>query len=214
MEISIQNNTNFKAKPIASSKNILSASAKPIKLYQLTADDKVFLEKLKNKVHIAELMPNLPASDAQNWQDVLDFTINSAMDKKIKKYIAFWNSKPCSIMTVQKTGDTLNLLGIASIPIDINKKASYAGQTMFYQLFRLAQKFKSNSIELEAVKNSPFNLVKKYKEIGFNVVDEGNRYISMSCKNKDISASCKNIQKRIQFKLLPFKKDKNLNNMI
>lgn len=214
MEMSIQNNINFKAKPIALSKNILSASAKPISLYQLTADDKVFLKKLKKKVHISELMPNLPTKDAQNWQDVLDFTINSAMDKKIKKYIAFWGNKPCSIMSVQKTGDTLNLLGIASIPIGINKKAHHAGQTMFYQLMRLGQMFKSNSIELEAIKNSPFNLVKKYKDIGFNIVDKGDRYISMSCKNKDIHTSCKNIQKRIQFKLLPFKKDKNLNNMI
>lgn len=199
MQLSNSSNINFQAYKIAQVKNVIRNTGPKVEIYQLTSSDNAFLDKLKNKINISKLMPTLSNNAAQNWQDILEFTINTAKDKSTKKYLAVCENRPCAIMTVQKVEDSLNLLGVAAIPTGSGKKVHFSGQMMFFQLMRLAGLLNVNSIELEAVKNSAFDLVAKYKELGFKVDEEGERYVSMSCSKDDFKFAKQNISKKIRF---------------
>ncbi len=194
MQISNSNNLNFQARKIALAKNIFNSKSTHIDLYELSSKDTKFLEKLRDKINIPELMPDLAEHDAKSWQDVLNFTINAALDKSIKKYLAVSGQKPCGIMAVQKEGRTINLLGISSIPVGVNEKVNYAGSTLFCQLFQNAKTSKPRQIVLEAMLNSAFDLVSKYKEKGFYPGKAGERYISMKCPKRHIIPQFKKLQ--------------------
>ena len=194
MQISNSNNLNFQARKIALTRNVFNGVKTHIDLYELSSKDTKFLEKLRDKINIPELMPDLAKPDAKSWQDVLNFTINAALDKSIKKYLAVSNQKPCGIMALQKEGRTMNLLGISSIPIGVNQKANYAATTLFCQLFQNAKNSKPNRIVLEAVRNSGFDLVSRYKEKGFFPGETGERYISMKCPKRQIIPQFKKLQ--------------------
>ena len=201
---------NFNAKKIATTQQVLKSRTAKIDLYKLTSKDNAFLQHLKENTSIAELMPNLPEHATKNWQDILEFTINSAMDKKIKTFLALRNRKPCAIMTIQKNDDILNLLGIAAIPTDINKKVKFAGLSLLCQLLKIAKSLNVRYVELEAVKNSHFNLIQTYKKIGFDVVEQGEKYVSMSCNAQNIKQNLNNLVKKLGYKTILFEPDSKL----
>jgi len=214
MKITNSQNLNFQARKIALTKNVFNGTSTHIDLYELSGSDVNFLQKLKDKIKIAELMPNLKDGEAKSWQDVLDFTINAALDKSIKKYVAISGEKPCGIMALKKEGRVLNLLGISSIPVDVNKKVAFSGSTLFCHLFSNAKKSKTKKVILEALRNSHFDLVTKYKEKGFFVGQQGERYISMSCPSYNIRAQLKRLQAATSYVPAKSKKDVSLDSFI
>lgn len=52
-------------------------------------------------------------------------------------------------------------------PTEFGKKVKFAGQTLFYQLFKDFEQIKGKRIKLEAITNGPFDTVSKYEKLGF-----------------------------------------------
>ena len=214
MQVSNSQNLSFQARKIALTKNVFNGKITHIDLYELSSYDVDFLTKLKEKTNISTLMPNLTEADANSWQDVFNYTINAALDNSIKKYLAVTGNKPCGIMAVQKIGRRMNLLGVSSIPLDVNKKVNFAGSTLFCQLFQMAKTSKSKSLMLEAMKNSAFDLVSKYREKGFFIGEEGERYISMHCPKRNVRAQLKKLQEATNYLPVKYAKEVSLDSII
>lgn len=214
MQVNNYPNVSFKARKVATTRNVFKNVNTNINLYELCSKDNKFLSELKTKVNIKQMMPDLPEVAIESWQNILDFTINAAKDSQTIKYIAISDKKPCGIMVIQPNGKRLNLIGVASIPTDVNKKTNFVGNTLFCQLFRIAQDLKSNTIELEAVKSSPFNLVRKYIELGFKIDEEGERYISMSCNVDNVRMQLKKLLATILYKHTNSTRHKSLKKVV
>ena len=213
MKIITNYNQNFEAKKVAVTRNIYKNKATNIELYELSKQDTSFLNKL-HQVNIADLMPNLDKNTILNWQDMINFTINSAKDSQLKKFVAISNGKPCGIITAQTDNKILNIVGIATIPTGVNKKENYVATTLLFHIFKLANKLKTKLITLEAIKYSPFNLLNKYTKRGFAVKDVGNRYITMTCDRKMFQKQIAALTKEINYKVVNAHKHKSLNTLI
>ena len=195
----ITDSQNFEARKIALTRNVFNNKKTNIELYELSSSDRNLLNHIGQNISIKEMFPNLKNEKVRSWQEILDFTVNVAKASGVKKILALSNNKPCGLATVQIEKDSLNLIGIVSIPQDVNKKETFVANTIFCHLFKLANSLKVKNIALEAVKNSPFNLVKKYSELGFEIDKAGDRYISMVCPRRNILEQFAKLKKLIHY---------------
>ena len=161
---------NFKAVKVATAKNTLGKITTDIEIYKLQKEDRSFLENLKKKTSIKKMYPKLDSLAQARWQHIFEYCINNILDSfgnRNTAYLAVKNKKPCGIMTYTDKGSELYLDGICSIPIEENKKVSLVGKTLFLQFFKDLEKSKAKKATLSAVNDGPFNVVKKYQELGF-----------------------------------------------
>ena len=163
---SINNNyfPQFKAIKVATTRNMVR-NFDAIDIYKLNPKiDNTFLSKWKEKVDIRTLFTKLPEFDKARWQQVLDYSINSAADIAYTAYVAVSNNKPCGIISyLHNNKNNIFIDGICSVPVNTNKKVPFVGTTLIYQAFKDAKEKNSEEIILDAVNNGPFNIIEKYK---------------------------------------------------
>ena len=181
----ISNNKNFspqfKAIKVANTLNKIKGVTTEIEIYQLTKEDKNFLQKLENRISIKKLCPNLKDEIQQRWQQVFNYCIQEAKESFNKTFITISDGIPCGILTLfEDCGKNLEFLGISSIPNQFGKKVNFGGQTLLYQLFKEAEK-EGKGIQLQAIHNGPVDVVKKYKDLGFITIGASEKYTDMEC---------------------------------
>lgn len=172
-------NIKFNARQIAKTKNLKNGITTHIEILELGKSDIEPLNNSLNKISIRRLYPNLSKEKIDLWENILEFAINNVNSGEMKSFLAIFNNKPCGLMTIQEN-KKINVIDMVAIPIAKNKKANLTGHTFFKFLFNRAIEKKASSIELEAVKGSPGNPLKLYKALGFNIIENGDRYVSMS----------------------------------
>ena len=161
---------NFRAIKVATTQNTVGKFVTKIDLYKLQKEDKKILESLKSKIDIKKLFPKLDTLALERWQHLFKYCINNfidSFDDYNTTYLAVKDNKPCGILTYSDKGSEYYLDGICSIPTDTNKKENYVGQTLFLQFFRDLQKENIKKATLSAVNDGPFDVVTKYKKLGF-----------------------------------------------
>ena len=189
---------NFKAVKVAETSTVIGRMQNHIDIYKLGNEDKNFLQKLAIKTNFKDLMPELPETASTRWQEILYYCITSAFDKKNTTYIAMNNNKPCGIMTYYSKASSLFLDGICTIP-SRNKKIPYTGQSLFLELFKIAEAAKAKSIQLDAVQNGPFDVVSKYEELGFKKDPTSTPYTRMVCSKYKIKEQLKELSSIISY---------------
>ncbi len=143
------------------------ANAGNLKLYKLKGSaDLRYLKTLPDTIDIGELMPHLPKDQAQRWQEMLEYAVDTAQIPENTTYLETIGNKPCGIITFFMD-KTAKLDCICTWGVETGKKVQLAGKTLFYQLFRDFQDFKGRKLELEAITNGPTDTIKKYSELGF-----------------------------------------------
>lgn len=169
MNITFQNSytTNFKALKVATTQNVIGKKVTNIDLYRIQKEDKDFLLNLKNKIDIKKCCPKLHELAINKWQHILNYCVNCALDPEHTTYVAINDGRPSGIISYTYDRCGIYLSGVCSIPTESGKKVSLGGQTMFLQLFKDALGTDSKNISLSAINNGPFNVVNKYKELGF-----------------------------------------------
>lgn len=202
------NDISFRAKPIATTKNIYKKVATKIDIYELTPRDKQYLEDLRKNTDYKKLAPDLCEYAQKRWQKVFNYAIDEAQSKYNKSYIAIHEGKPCGIMAVGDDISGLKLECICDIPSKDGKRVNYTGSTLFCQLFKLADELKSKCINLSAVPDGPFNVVKKYQEKGFKTIDQSSDYVEMRCNKYNIKEQLNELLSKITYK--PLKGDKEI----
>ena len=144
------------------------ANAGNLSLYRIAdAADKKFIKGLPDRIKIKELMPNLSKQGSDRWQEMLEYAVDNAQYPENITYLETHNNKPCGIITFRTENRTTFLDCICTFPTIIGEKVKLAGKTLFYQMFKDIQDIRNAKIELEAITNGPFNVVKKYEELGF-----------------------------------------------
>ena len=205
--INNSNNINFNAIKVATVKNCVKKDALKIDIYRLTPKDSKFLEKLLNKINYKELYPNLTEAEQKVWQDIFRYCIFKATEKRNTSFIAMSDNKPCGIICYAKD-KIMNLLGICSIPTDIEKRTPFVGKALFYQAFNDAIESNSTSLQIEAVNDSPIDVVKKYTDLGFKTISSEGRYTQMNINIQKVKEAIKELKTLIKFKKCnPVEKD-------
>lgn len=144
------------------------ADAGDLSLYKITdLSDKKYIKNLSEKIKIKELMPNLGKDESDRWQEMLEYAVDNAQYPENITYLETHNNKPCGIITFRTENKTTFLDCICTFPTVVGEKVKLAGKTLFYQMFKDIQGIRNSQVELEAITNGPFNVVKKYEELGF-----------------------------------------------
>ncbi|MBR2430814.1 hypothetical protein IKB17_05075 [bacterium] len=191
-------NYNFKAIKIAKVSNVCVDNA-VVDIYKITKNDKKFLEKLEQKIDYKSLFPKLDDYSIDRWQNIFRYCISQILEGYNTSYIAFFNKKPCGLLTSVQEGNDLYLDGICSIPVEINKKFNGIGKILFFQFFKDFQKNKCKTASLSAVNNGPFNVVKKYEKLGFVKDPCSFPYSKMVCNKFKIQTQLQNLEKEFEY---------------
>lgn len=202
MQTNFQNNLyniNFNARRIAKAKNRHKGITTHLEIFKIDSSDTSYLKDLYKKISIDKLYPNLSPELKEIWQNLLKFGIGNSGNPNLDTYLACFDKTPCGIVSTTQGKKHLSVIDLISIPIDINKKANLAGQTLFYHIFKNAKKNKTKVISLEAVNESSGNPVEKYKNLGFKEIEKDNRFTSMECDKENISQQVCKLKDKINY---------------
>lgn len=215
MEIySYQKYPQFKATKIAHTRNNIGKITTSIEIYKLGREDHNFLNKLAKKINFNELFPKLDTYSIERWKHILEYCIKTALNPDNQTFLAVSDNKPCGILSYSNDRNSLYLDGICSIPIEKNKKVNFVGKTLFLQIFKDAKEKNCKSIILDAVNNGPFNVVKKYENLGFKKDRTTFPYTKMVCNKHKIAEQLKELPFIIDY--IPHKEEEivNLNKIL
>ena len=171
-------------------------------LTQITLEeDKKFLKELE-KIDYKKLCSNLRPELQERWQKVFNYSLNSALDGDHTTYIAFESKTPCGILTFIEDSSFF-LDAICAIPNKQGKKTNLVGKTLFYQIFKDANRENANSIELKAINDGPFNVIDKYSKLGFKTEQHAtDEYTPMRCSKHTIKQQLKELPFEIDYEEL------------
>lgn len=215
MEINNKNNTlNFKAIPIAATKNKFHGVTTKIDLYRLTKSDNSFIRKFASKVNFNDTLKNLNEYDRKRWRQVFDYAVDSILDNENNSIIAFSNNIPCGILSFFDDVRSLYLDVVCNIPQGNGRKVNFCGTTLIYQLFKYADILKVKNIILSAVTDGPFDNVSKYKRLGFKDLGMEGNYVKMSCNQYKIKETLDELSSIIDYKPLNTKQNVRLEDLV
>jgi len=139
-------------------------------IYDITPADSAFLKDMYNNTDLSKLMPKMNKRYLEVWNQLLEFAVKTANYSGKKAFIGTCNNKPCGILNYSDLGSKFNLNYVVTFPDKVEHRVPYAGQILFNELFGRFIKSNAQKIDLEALIDSPFNPVMKYKKLGFGSV--------------------------------------------
>ena len=144
------------------------------KLFSVNFKDRGFLDKMYGAINLEKLMPGLYEYDYIVWDEILHTAIKKSKGAYSQSILGVCNNKPYGILHYNDFGKDYQLSYVATFPAEPEKRVPCGGQVLFHELFsRFIQSDKKN-IELCAVKDSPFNPVETYHQLGFTTTNEDN----------------------------------------
>ena len=180
MKISnINNSPAFGAYHIANAKNFVNNVQNELKIYELSVEDKPFLQELKQKTNLEKLMPNINKNELAVWNNIFNIAIQQAAAKTKNGLLACFNDMPCGIAAFTRKPHSFKIDTICAIPTQNNGKIPLTGKSLFSIIFRDFLDSKAAFINLDAVTNGPFSAVAKYMQLGFKQRGGENGIIAM-----------------------------------
>ena len=197
----IQNNNypNFKAIKVAEVKGSVVSNMPKFDIYKLEDRDRTFLCDLKRSVKFKDYFSKMSDDLIARWQKIFNYCMDTAISNDNITYLAFWGKHPCGVMTYQNESPII-LDGVCSIPVEKDKKLPFVGKALFYQLFKDAKDADTKGIRLKAVTDGPYDVAKKYEEMGFKrEFSDDMEYIDMSCNKHKIKEQLKEFPYEIDY---------------
>lgn len=215
MEIYNKNNTfNFRAIPIATTKNRFHGITTKIDLYELTKADNSFIRQLSSRVNFNNTLKKMNEFDRKRWKKVFDYAIDAIQNNENSSIIAFSNNKPCGFLSFFDEVRSLYLDVVCNIPQENGKKVNFCGTTLIYQLFKYANLFNVKNVSLSAVTDGPFDAISKYKRLGFKDLGMDGNYVKMSCNQYKIKETLKELSSIIDYKPANTKQNVRLEDLV
>lgn len=205
---------NFKAIPLAKTKNKFKGFTTKIDLYELTKSDRRFIENLAANSDFSTNLAKMDEFDRKRWKKVFDYTIEAAQNPDNQSIIAFSDNKPCGILSFFDEVSSLFLDAVCAIPQHGGKKVNLGGTTLIYQLFKFAENYKVKNITLSAVTDGPFDVISKYKKLGFKDLGMEGDYVKMSCSQFKIKEKLKELSSIIDYKSVNNPEKINLEDLV
>lgn len=175
MKVTPNNSTNFRGIHIANAVARVNNAGNSFKLYKLTNRDADYLDYLRKRTNLAELMPNLSEMETDIWQSVFSNAVNTALVPNRNTFLIASDNKPCGLAVSSKGYyNRYKLNQICTFPVECGKRIALAGKTLFRPVFDEFLNSKCKGMELEALKFGPFGAISKYKELGFGMCGGSN----------------------------------------
>lgn len=180
MRVNPISNISTKGVPIADVK--VKGINNSYKLFSVNFKDREFLDKMYEAVELDKLMPNLYEYDYIVWDEILHTAIKKSKGAYSKSFLGVCNNKPYGILHYNDFGKEYQLSYVATFPTEPQKRVPCGGQILFNELLKRFVQSDKKGIELCAVKDSPFNPVGTYHQLGFRTTDEDNynEFMSLS----------------------------------
>ena len=159
---------NFQARQIATAYLKGAPKKHAIKLYALHSEDKVFAEKMLNKLNLEKLYPNEHSyENFKPWKGIIDYAVASIGQKSV--VLAVQDKRPCGIMAFEEHSDYLHLNFLAKWRTQPNKDTSFVGKALMHHLFDVAHEGLQWNIELVPSNFNPRGRDCKnfYSKLGF-----------------------------------------------
>lgn len=174
----IQNNSgqNFTAIHKFNIKNTTNLDKKiNFKVFEITPSDKSFLNSMYENIDLEKLTKGITQDKIEVWYTMIKEAIRLAQNSKNKSYLLAQKQKPCGIMTFTPEGKKYEILRVATWPIKKDEKTPLAGTALFKTTFEdFAAQSDTSKIELDAIKNGPYDVISKYLKLGFKPLGGGN----------------------------------------
>lgn len=199
----------FGAIPIARTKNKFKGLTTKIDLYELTKSDRKFIENLAANLDFSTNLAKMDEFDRKRWKKVFDYTIEAIQNSDNQSIIAISDNKPAGILSFFDEVSSLFLDAVCAIPQPGGKKVNLGGTTLIYQLFKFAESYKVKNITLAAVTDGPFDVISKYKKLGFKDLGMEGNYVKMSCNQYKIKEKLKELSLIIEYE--PVKNPEKIN---
>ncbi len=184
MRISKTDKTNFRAIHIANANNSVKGVATNFKIYRITERDSDFLDCMK-AIDLGRLMPKMRATDVDTWDSVLKSGLMYARDTERKAFLLASESRPCGIIAAKKQFNKYMVESFCTFPIEPEKRLPLAGKTLIRPLFEDFLSSAQRTLELNALKYSPFSGISTYLSLGFKMCG-GSDYVELMRTNKDL----------------------------
>lgn len=180
MRVNPVSNISTKGVPIADVK--VKGINNSYKLFSVNFNDREFLDKMYEAVKLDKLMPNLYEYDYIVWDEILHTAIKKSKGAYSKSLLGVCNDKPYGILHYNDSGKEYQLQYVATFPTEPQKRVPCGGQILFNELLKRFVQSDKKGIELCAVKDSPFNPVETYHQLGFKTTEEDNynEFMSLS----------------------------------
>ena len=177
----------------------LNNSKQCIDLYQIDKHDKVFLKQLRDNIDLKRRMPGLCKYEYERWHEMLELATDEASREYNSSFIAAVDNKPCGIISFNPGKKNFHLNCICTWPIEFGEKVKLAGQSLFYQMFKVFDCNKSAKLQLEAITNGPFDTVSKYKKLGFKPTGALDHKVFMEANKYDIQKTLINMKDVMEY---------------
>ena len=188
---------NFQARPIAKTINRIGKLETKIDLWEISNRDEFALKQIISKTNMQKLMPNVPELESKRWKEMLEIAVDDTIYRGAKGYLAVTDNKPCGIMSFAPGVNDIYTSCVCTWPVEVGKKVKFAGKTLFYQLFKTLEESKAKSAFLHAIQNGPFATVSRYKDLGFNIVDQ-DRLVKMKINKARAKVTRKKLENYIE----------------
>lgn len=173
MKIQSCNTTSFGAIHTANAEAITRKHVTNFGLYKLTPSDREFMAHLRDNIKLGELMPKLPESKLEVWEELFKIATDQAISPNKTGYMLTTEGKPCGLIAFSPS----HLDIICTWPVEQGKKVPYAGTVLMKTMFEDFLKGNRNLLDLDAVTNGPSSNVAKFTRLGF-VQRGGENYIT------------------------------------
>ena len=166
MKVSFRDNVIFKGMPISDIKVLGSKSI--YKLYDINPHDANFLEKMYKSINLKKMMPKMHEGDIFIWDSMLKSAIDCSKNSYRKAFLETCDNIPCGILNYTAFDTFYHLNYVVTFPTKPQNRVPYAGQILFNELFqRFIPEKDVTKIEMQALRNSPFDPISKYLKLGF-----------------------------------------------
>ena len=180
-----------------------------LKVFELTPDDKPFLRYMYNNLEIERLAPQIDSIKMEVWYTMLKEAIDLSGGQKYKSYLLARGKKPCGVMTFEPNSNKYEITRVCTWPVKKNEKVPLAGKTLFKTAFEEFLKSNANIINIDAIKNGPYDTVGKYMQLGFKPVGGGNFIEVMRTTRSAVTQTLQKLNSLITSK--PTGKTENVN---
>lgn len=180
-----------------------------LKVYELNKEDMPFLQQMYRNIELEKYVTNIPHSQMEVWYTMLKEAINLSCVNANKSYLLAQGKKPCGIMTFEPNKSKYEITRVCTWPLKKGEKVPLAGKTLFKTAFEDFLNSNAGSIEIDAIKNGPYDTVGKYMQLGFKPVGGGNFIEIMRTTRNKVTQTLEKLNTLITSK--PTGKTENLN---
>ncbi len=212
MKIQPTQSTNFKALPIAKAE-VIGLEGK-YKLFKIMPDDIDYLKNYVKDINLPEIAEGFSKEEYNNWYNVIEKgLLFSGKEFGREGILCAYNNKPCGVLNYSIMADKRSSFVnyAATWTSEKGKKVPLANQIMFFKLFRNLSEKGGCNVRLNALINSPYCPVMKYKTLGFaSIGSDFDGLENMKINEPRIIKSLENLAKKIKLTDINTKEEVNI----